>query len=125
MCSAASYPTQNRAQVVAMVGRIDEEQLAELARRITHAVAARRVILFGSAARGDHGPDSDLDVLVVVPDGAHRGRASEEIYRNLWGFEVATDVVVVTVSDVAKHGDDPFFVVKQALEEGLELYRAA
>ena len=108
-----------------MVGQIDEQQVLELSRRITEAVAARQVILFGSAARGEHGSHSDLDVLVVMPDGAHRGKTSEEIYRSLWGFGVATDVVVVTESDVARHRDDPFLVIKPALEDGRELYRAS
>ena len=108
-----------------MVGQIDEHQISELSRRITQAVGPRQIILFGSAARGDYGPHSDLDVLVVMPDGVHRGKTSEVIYRNLWGFDVATDVIVVTESDVAKHRDDPFFVIRQALEEGRELYRAA
>ena len=41
-----------------------EEQLAELTRRIVDAVHPLRIILFGSAARGEAGPDSDVDFLV-------------------------------------------------------------
>lgn len=108
-----------------MVRTIDERQIGELSRRIAEAVGPTQIILFGSAARGEAGPQSDLDVLVVMPDGVHRGKTSQEIYRTLWGFGIATDVVVVTESDVVKHRDDPFVVIKQALEEGRELYRAA
>ena len=60
-----------------------------------------------------------------MPDGVHRGKTSEKIYRNLWGFGLATDVIVVTESDVERYRDDPFLVIKQALAEGRELYRAA
>lgn len=103
----------------------NEDKLKELVDRIVVAAKPRRVILFGSAARGEMGPDSDLDVLVVVPDGVHRGHATEDIYRGLWGFGIAKDVVVVTESDLEIHGSDPYKVIGEALERGRELYRAA
>ena len=103
---------------------ITEDKIGELARRIAEAVRPNRIILFGSAARGELGPDSDIDVLVIMPDGVHRGHTTEKIYRELWGFGVAKDVVVVTDSDVRERGHDPFMVIRQALAEGREVYRA-
>ncbi len=44
--------------------------LAELVRRLDLAYRPERVYLFGSRARGDEGPDSDYDILLVVPDDA-------------------------------------------------------
>ena len=52
----------------------DTRLLEELVQRIVEAVHPLRIILFGSAARGEMGPNSDLDVLVVMPDGIHRGK---------------------------------------------------
>jgi predicted nucleotidyltransferase len=49
----------------------DPQLLDGLVRRIVQAVHPLRIILFGSAARGQMGPHSDLDVLVVMPDGIH------------------------------------------------------
>ena len=43
--------------------------LDELIRRILQVVQPKRLILFGSAARGEMNPESDIDVLVVMPDG--------------------------------------------------------
>ena len=103
---------------------VTEEKIAELSRRIAAAVTPHRIILFGSAARGEAGPGSDLDVLVIMPDGVHRGHTAERIYRELWGFGLAKDIVVVTASDVRQCADDPFTVIRQALTEGRELYRA-
>ena len=40
--------------------------------RIVAAVHPLRIIVFGSAARGDMNADSDIDVMVVMPDGTHR-----------------------------------------------------
>jgi len=102
-----------------------QDILDELVRRIREVVEPLRIILFGSAARGEMGPDSDLDVLVVVPDGTHRREAMEKVYMNLFGLGVAKDVVVATASDIERHRDNWSFVYYDAIREGKELYRAA
>lgn len=101
----------------------DQKLLHELVRRIVEAVHPLRIILFGSAAREEMGPDSDLDALVVMPDGSHRGKTTQEIYRHLWGLGFAKDIVVVTESDLLEQADNPSLVIKEALEAGKELYR--
>jgi predicted nucleotidyltransferase len=104
---------------------MDEKLLRELVARIVAAVDPRRIILFGSAARGQMSPDSDLDVLVVMPDGVHRRETASRIYRKLWGFGFAKDIVVVTEEDLKIHAGNPYMVIKAAMEEGRELYHAA
>lgn len=74
-----------------------DPRLAEMARRLAGAYQPERIYLFGSAARGDLGSDSDYDVLVVVPDAASPERRSSQLaYRALRGTGVATDVLVCT-----------------------------
>ena len=102
----------------------DPQTIDELVRRIVEAVHPQRVVLFGSAARGEMGPNSDLDVLVIMPDGTHRRKTAQEIYRRMWGFGFAKDIVVVTESDVREYGANPYIIIKNALEEGRELYHA-
>ena len=104
---------------------IDQKILDELVKRIVQAIGPRRILLFGSAARGDFGPNSDLDILVVMPDGVHRRHTAQKLYRTLAGLGVAKDIVVVTESDVLKHADNPSLVLRPALREGKELYSAA
>jgi predicted nucleotidyltransferase len=99
--------------------------IEEIVRRVTIAVHPLRVILFGSAARGEMGPESDVDLLIVVPDGTRRRDASRKAYRALSGLGVAKDVIVVTESDVKEFGENPSLVIKPALEEGREVYHAA
>src|SRR6266851_5218206 len=99
----------------------DPKMINELVRRIVEVAHPLRVILFGSAARGEMGPHSDLDILVVMPDGVHRRKTGQEIYRHLWGFGFAKDIVVVTESDVREYGSNPYLIIKNALEEGEEL----
>ena len=69
--------------------------LAEIVRRLRNAYQPERIYLFGSAARGDAGADSDYDLLVVVPDDAPRERQTSRLaYEVLWGTGVAADVLV-------------------------------
>jgi predicted nucleotidyltransferase len=104
---------------------LKQETLDDLIGKIVEAVHPRRIILFGSAAMGRMGEDSDLDLLVIVPDGAHRRRTAQVIYRSLRGLGIAKDIVVATESDVQNHGGNPSLVLYPALREGKEIYRAA
>ena len=73
--------------------------LAEAVRRLAEAYEPERIYLFGSKARGEAGPDSDYDLLVVVPDGAPPERRESRLaYEVLWGTGMAADVLVCTRS---------------------------
>jgi len=98
--------------------------LDEVVKRTVKAVQPLRIILFGSAARGTMGQDSDLDLLVVVPDGVHRRRTAQAVYKSLRGIGFAKDIVVVTESDIREYGDNPSLVIYPALRQGKELYHA-
>lgn len=104
---------------------IPQHVLDALVGRIVEAVHPRRVILFGSAARNEMRPDSDLDVLVIMPDGVHRRDTSTLVYRSLRRCGYAVDIVVATESDLANYSDNPGLIFRQALLDGKELYRAA
>jgi predicted nucleotidyltransferase len=72
-------------------------KLAEIVRRLVEAYEPERIYLFGSEARGDAGPDSDFDLLVVVPNEAPpEMKRSRLAYERLWGTGVAADVLVWT-----------------------------
>uniref|UniRef100_A0A7C2WJK7 Nucleotidyltransferase domain-containing protein n=1 Tax=Thermorudis sp. TaxID=1969470 RepID=A0A7C2WJK7_9BACT len=69
--------------------------LAEIVRRLVDALHPDRVYLFGSRARGDAGPDSDYDILVLVDHPTEpRYRLSQRAFRALRGVPAAVDVVV-------------------------------
>lgn len=103
---------------------IEQQVLDRVVAKIVETVQPRRVVLFGSAARGQMGPHSDVDLLVVMPDGIHRRRTAQAIYLGLSGLGIAKDIVVVTESDVRTYGDNPSLVLFPALREGREIYRA-
>ena len=66
--------------------------VAEIIRRLVAAYEPERIYLFGSKARGDAGPDSDYDLLVVIPDDASADRCDGRLaYQVLWGVNAAVD----------------------------------
>ncbi len=103
---------------------VPENLLPDILRRIREVVAPKKVILFGSAARGEMSANSDLDLLVIVPPGLHRRRTAQAIYQNLIGVGFAVDIIVVTEEDVALYREDLGMIIKPALEEGKLLYAA-
>jgi predicted nucleotidyltransferase len=102
-----------------------DEILKETLQRILKVVKPKKVILFGSAALGSMGANSDIDLLVVVPSGVHRRRTAQNIYRNMVGVGFAADIVVVTEDDVERYGNRPGMIIMQAVDEGRILYAAA
>ena len=103
---------------------VDEKKLSEIIRRIVKVAAPERIILFGSAARGEMGPNSDVDLLVVKGGKYNRSRLAGDIYINLHGVGQAVDVVLVTPEDVERYRDTHCLIIKPALREGKEVYRA-
>jgi predicted nucleotidyltransferase len=104
---------------------LTSELLDDIVNRIVATVNPRRIVLFGSAARDQMGPHSDVDILVVMPNGIQHRQTTRQIRRALADLEISKDVVVVTESDVRRFGSDPSLVIRPALAEGKELYLAA
>ncbi len=104
--------------------QLHEGQLTELVRRIVETVHPLRIIAFGSAARGELGPDSDVDVLVVMPDGTHRLRTMQLLHTKLFGIALAVDVLVATPTDLDRHRHNIGWIYRTILEEGKEVYAA-
>jgi predicted nucleotidyltransferase len=99
--------------------------LLEIARRIVDRFAPENLIVFGSAARGTTGPDSDVDLLVVIPVEGSRRRLATEIDRALIGIPVPVDVIVVTPEELERDRDQVGTVIRPALREGRVLYERA
>ena len=76
-----------------------DAKLREVIARLVDAYRPERIYLFGSLARGEAGPDSDYDLMLIVPDdAAPERRGSRLAYRALRGTGTAADVLVSTRS---------------------------
>ena len=100
------------------------QMVNEVARRIVALAHPRRILLFGSGARRQLGPDSDLDFLVIVRAPVHRRRLEQQIYSNLHGIGMPVDVVVATEDDIARYGESVGTIYRPALREGVVVYEA-
>ena len=105
-------------------GAPSSDVLDAIIRRIVDVAQPDRIILFGSAARGEMGPDSDIDLLVVKSGVPHRGHLAEKIYVSLIGVPASVDVIVVTPEDLRRFRDKVGTVIRPALRDGREVYVA-
>lgn len=129
MADANTAPGVTAAVAHRSAGRpIDADTLDDIVRRVVAACQPEKIVLFGSAARGERGPHGDVDLLVVKNYGTHwreRKRVYDTIYRELYGVPVAIDVVVATPDDVERYRNAHPLVFKPALREGRTVYNAA
>jgi len=102
----------------------DNAALDDLVVRIVTASHPQKIILFGSAARGEMNDESDLDVLVVLPETSDRRSAKREIRSNLWQFEYPVDVITATERELAEYKSHPGLMYGAILEEGRVIYAA-
>jgi type I restriction enzyme S subunit len=121
---AADVGLREQARRATPKGKLSDETLREIVRRVVEAVAPEKIILFGSAARGEMGPDSDVDLL-VVKSGVDRLETARAVRRSLLGIGIPKDVIAVTPEDLSRHGGDRSGVIFSALREGKVVYAAA
>lgn len=108
-----------------MTAEIDDPLLAEVVRRLIAAYRPERICLFGSHARGESGPDSDFDLMVVAPDDAPPTRLRSRLaYEVLRGTGTAADIVVYSHHGFTSRLHIPGSLPATVEREGKLLYAA-
>src|SRR6266404_4888295 len=99
---------------------LDAGLIQEIVRRVVEAAHTEKIVLFGSRARGDHRPDSDIDLLVIQRSNVPRHRRSVPIYQALAGLptDVDVEVAVYTPAEAEDWSQVRQAFVTTALREG-------
>jgi predicted nucleotidyltransferase len=100
------------------------KSIESLVQNIVEAVHPLKIILFGSYARDTANPESDIDILVVMPEGVHCRKTAQMLYRQIRGIGVPFDILVTTPSTLEKHKDNIGLIYRTILKEGREIYAA-
>lgn len=102
--------------------QVDAHLVGEIVRRIVEAVHPKKVILFGSRARGDARPESDIDLLVIADSTEPRYRRSAPLYGVLSDILVPMAIVVYSPAEVDDWREVHQAFVTTAIREGKVLY---
>ena len=101
-----------------------KESLHSIVRKIVDSVNPIKIILFGSASRGDESQGSDYDIPVIMPEATHRRNTSKILYKEIAESGVPVDIIVATPNDIEKHKNNIGLIYRSILVEGKELYAA-
>jgi len=101
---------------------VSDKVIGEMAQRLVEKFDPLKIVLFGSHARGDARTHSDVDLLVIMPDGTHTRKAAISMLSELRNADAATDVVVATPHTLRAFGDSVGMVYRPALREGKTIY---
>ena len=105
-------------------GMLDQQTLDDIIRRIVEVAQPEKIILFGSAARGEMNRHSDVDLL-IIKECANPLELMGQIYQNMRRVGAAIDAIVVTPQAVERYKDSHALVIKPALREGRIVYEAS
>lgn len=107
---------------------LSDAQAAELASmldRLVHAIEPEQIYVFGSQARHEAPPDSDIDILIVAPHSdAPRYRRAQEAYGAIGPHLLPVDIIVLTRAEFDSRRDVPSSLPATVLREGRALYAA-
>lgn len=98
------------------------EEIERMVKRIVAGFDPQRIILFGSYARGTAGPDSDVDLLIIMNITGSKKDVTIQIDRALIDRRLPLDIVVASPEDVDRYRGLVGNVIRPALKEGKVLY---
>lgn len=102
---------------------LPSETLKHITQRLISEFSPDKIILFGSYVWGNPGDDSDIDLLVIVPESELRPvQRSIRAHRCLRGLSIPKDVLVKTRAEVERFRHVHASLEAQVLEQGKVLY---
>lgn len=106
--------------------QVDPKMLSEMVQEIVQAVHPEQIVLFGSYARGNTTPDSDLDLLIVISqpwgNGHNRRKEISKVRRVLSRFRIPKDLLVYNIEEIKKWRNSINHIISHIFREGKLLY---
>ena len=99
-----------------------DRTLDRMVKRLVSRFNPDQIILFGSHARGTARPESDIDLLVVLPLRGSKRAKQVEMRVALHDIRAPKDIIVVTPEEVARQRHIVGTIIKPALQEGKVIY---
>lgn len=100
----------------------DPDLLGEIRQRIVDAVEPQRIVVFGSAARGELGAESDLDLLVVWETDVSMLDAARQLRELFEGWGIPMDILVVSPEEFEQGRGQPGHIARVAERTGRVLH---
>ncbi len=101
---------------------IDDNLMQEIVQRIVQTAHPLKVIVFGSRARGEARPESDLDLLIISRDSRPHAQRASDLYGVLSDIMFPVDIVVYPPREITEWQDVPQAFVTTAVRERTVLY---
>jgi predicted nucleotidyltransferase len=98
------------------------QDIDKMVKRLVDRFDPEQIILFGSHARGTAGPDSDIDLLVIMPVTGSKRAKQIEMRVALHDIHVPKDIILATPEQVAQQRNIVGTIIRPALQEGKVLY---
>lgn len=104
---------------------VSQQQIDQAVHMLAQAVHPAKIILFGSYARGEARPDSDVDFLVVEPAVSNRRSEMARLRNILRPLRIPVDIIVASETELHEWSHLPGHILYWALKEGKALHVAS
>ena len=102
--------------------RITEETIQRVVNTIAGKMNPQKIVLFGSAAHGEAGPDSDLDLLLIMESDLPRYKRAAPIHLLFRPYPCPMDFLVYTPTEIERYNGVTNHIVTEALTYGRTVY---
>jgi uncharacterized protein len=124
-CGVAELTRTERERMEIARGIEAQEEITRMVKRIVEQFDPQKIILFGSYARGTVGPDSDVDLLIIMSIIGSKRKTAISIDLALADRRLPLDIIVATPEEVERNRDAIGTIIRPALLEGKVVYERA
>lgn len=97
------------------------EEIQSITQQLIEKYKPAKIILFGSAARGNFGPNSDLDFLIIKDDAGRHLEVEQRLHRMI-NYKIASDFIFLTPKEVKRRLKKKDFFLQEIFRKGKVLH---